>query len=525
MPPPGSHRVAPGAESELVLELRGVTKRFGAFVANDAADLEVRRGEIHALLGENGAGKSTLMNCLYGLYHPDAGSILIDGVEQRFHSSSDAIDAGIGMVHQHFMLIPVMTVAENIVLAAEPRSGPVFDRGAAEERVRELSDRYGLAVDPKAAVRDIGVGQQQRAEILKALYREAKVLILDEPTAVLTPQEIEDLFRVVRELTESGTSVIIITHKLDEVLAIADRVTVLRRGTKVGTVDAAGATKTSLAEMMVGRSVLLRVERPPASPGEEVLSVSDLAVADDRGLPAVRGISFTVRAGEIVGIAGVDGNGQKELVEAITGMRKAQSGVIRISGREIENASPRTISALGVGHVPEDRQVHGLVLDFSLSENVVLHDVSRAPASSRGFLDRDAMRARAEACIDQYDVRCEGPDARASSLSGGNQQKLILAREIESNPKLIVASQPTRGVDVGAIEFIHRRLVEQRDAGKGILLISFELDEILNLADRVLVLYAGRLVLERASAETDDRELGFAMTGGNEGADEGGVAA
>ncbi len=495
--------------------LRGVTKTFPGVVANDSVDLDVLPGEIHALLGENGAGKSTLMNCVYGLYRPDAGEILVDGKPVRFSSPSDGIDAGIGMVHQHFMLIPVMTVAENIVLAAEPRKGVVLDMAAAEERVRELSRRYGLAVNPEARVENLSVGQEQRVEILKALYRNAHVLILDEPTAVLTPQEAEDLFTVMRELKAGGTAIIVITHKLDEVLAVADRVSVLRRGRKVATVPIAEVTKQGLAELMVGREVLLQVDKGAASPGEPVLEVTDLQVRDDRGLEAVRGVSLTVRKGEIVGIAGVDGNGQKELVEALAGMRKASSGSIRLEGRDLTRASPRESAEAGVGHIPEDRHRHGLVLDFSLAENAVLHDYERPPISRGGWLSPRAMLDRARAYIEQFDVRGGGPATPARSLSGGNQQKLVLAREIQGDPRLLLASQPTRGLDVGAIEFVHRRLVEQRDAGRGLLLVSFELDEILGLADRILVMYEGRIVLERDAGTTDEQELGLAMTGGS----------
>jgi simple sugar transport system ATP-binding protein len=412
------------------------------------------------------------------------------------------------------MLIPVMTVAENIVLAEEPRKGIAIDMAAAEDRVRELSKRYGLAVAPHARVENLSVGQEQRVEILKALYRQANVLILDEPTAVLTPQEAEELFAVMRELTARGTAIIVITHKLDEVLAVADRVTVLRRGKKVATLPITEATEQGLAELMVGREVLLRVDKGRATPGDPVLEVEDLHVEDDRGLEAVRGLGMTVRRGEIVGIAGVDGNGQKELVEAIAGMRHATGGTIRVDGRDVSRGSPRRASDAGVGHIPEDRHRFGLVLDFSLAENAVLHDYERPPISHLGWLSPRAMLARVRDYIQRFDVRGGGPTTPARALSGGNQQKLVLAREIQSDPRLLLASQPTRGLDVGAIEFVHRRLVEQRDAGRGILLVSFELDEILSLADRVLVMYEGRIVLERDAAATNEQELGLAMTGG-----------
>jgi len=504
----------PRSPGTTVLELRGITKRFGDFTANDRIDLDVRAGEVHALLGENGAGKSTLMNCLYGLYRPDEGEIVLEGVTQHFTSSADAIRAGIGMVHQHFMLIPVMTVTENIVLANEPRHGAFMDMAEAERRVADLADRYDLPVDPTARVEDIGVGMQQRAEILKALYRDARLLVLDEPTAVLSPQEALELFEVLRDLRGRGTAIILITHKLDEVLEIADRVSVLRRGVKVDTIPAAGATERGLAELMVGREVLLEVAKTPARPGDPVLEVQDLHVTDDRHLEAVRGVSLAVRAGEIVGIAGVDGNGQAQLVEAIAGMRHASAGTITIDGRDITRASPRSATHAGVAHVPEDRHEHGLVLGFTLAENGVLHDYNRPPIGRRGFLDLDEMNERAATYIKRYDVRGGGPATPAAALSGGNQQKFILAREIDSDPRLILASQPTRGLDVGAIEFVHRRLIEQRDAGRALLLVSFELDEILSLADRILVLYEGRIVLERLAGDTDANELGLAMTGG-----------
>jgi simple sugar transport system ATP-binding protein len=506
--------LTPRSPGTTVLELRGITKRFGDFAANDRIDLDVRAGEVHALLGENGAGKSTLMNCLYGLYRPDEGEVVLEGQVQHFTSSADAIRAGIGMVHQHFMLIPVMTVAENIVLAAEPRQGVFLDMAEAERRVRELSERHDLPVDPSAVVEDIGVGMQQRAEILKALYRDARLLVLDEPTAVLTPQEALELFDVLRELRARGTAIILITHKLDEALEIADRVSVLRRGVKVATIPAAGATERGLAELMVGREVLLEVTKTSAHPGAPVLEVNDLHVTDDRELEAVKGISLSVRAGEIVGIAGVDGNGQAQLVEAIAGMRHASGGTILVDGKDISKASPRQANEAGIAHIPEDRQEHGLVLDFTLAENSVLHDYYRPPISTHGFLDLDATEERAKTYITRYDVRGGDPRTPARSLSGGNQQKFILAREIDSDPRLILASQPTRGLDVGAIEFVHRRLIEQRDDGRGILLVSFELDEILSLSDRILVLFEGEIVLERTPATTDANELGLAMTGG-----------
>jgi general nucleoside transport system ATP-binding protein len=496
-----------------VLELRGITKRFPGIVANDDIDLDLRRGEVHALLGENGAGKSTLMNVLYGLYHPDEGQILIQGKPVRIHSPKDAISYGIGMVHQHFMLIPVMTVAENIVLANEPRTaGVLLDQSAARERVLELSRQFNFAIDPGARVENIGVGQQQRVEILKALYRDAKVLILDEPTAVLTPQESHELFEILKRLTAEGLSIIFISHKLNEVLEIADRITVLRRGKKIDSVPRAGATEESLARMMVGREVLLRVEKTPASPAEPRLRIEDLRVLDDRGLEAVRGVSLEVRSGEVVGIAGVDGNGQSELIDAITGLRHPTAGRVLLGDRDISGARPRTVLDEGLGHIPEDRQRRGLVLEFSLAENLVLHDYGKEPASRLGWFFPRRLIQWAAGLLRQFDVRGGGPRTRAAELSGGNQQKVVLAREIARNPRVLIAAQPTRGLDVGAIEFVHKRLVEARDEGEAVLLISLELEEVISLADRILVIYEGRIVAEYGPDVTEE-ELGIAMTG------------
>jgi general nucleoside transport system ATP-binding protein len=500
-----------------LLELKGITKRFGDLVANADVDFELAEGEVHALLGENGAGKSTLMNVLYGLYTPDGGQIRMQGRPLRLHSPRDAIDAGIGMVHQHFMLIPVMTVTENIVLALEPRHGLLIDRAAAREKVLALSREYGLAVRPDDRIESIGVAQQQRVEILKALFRHARILILDEPTAVLTPQESEELFGVIRALREQGTSIIFITHKLGEVLAIADRITVLRRGRVVATVPREGATEAGLAEMMVGRSVLLRVEKAPANPGPPALELGDVHVLDARGLEAVRGVSLTVHRGEIVGIAGVDGNGQSELVEALTGLAKPVSGSIKVDGREIAGGGARRSLDAGVGHIPEDRQRRGLVLDFTLAENVALHDYRHPPDSTFGVLWPRRLIARARGLLKEFDVRGGGPTTRAAALSGGNQQKVVIAREVSRDPQVLVAAQPTRGLDVGAIEFVHRRLVEERDEGRAILLVSFELDEIRGLSDRILVMYEGRIVAE-FGPDADEGELGLAMTGGHAGA-------
>jgi general nucleoside transport system ATP-binding protein len=496
-----------------LLELKGITKRFPGVVANDGVNFDLRKGEVHALLGENGAGKSTLMNILYGLYHPDEGEIRLRGEPVRIDSPHAAIDAGIGMVHQHFMLIPVMTVAENIVLAMEPRRGPFLDHTTADERVREISQQFGLAVRPEARIESISVGMQQRVEILKALYRHAEILILDEPTAVLTPQEALELFAIIRSLQAEGKSIIFITHKLGEVLEIADRITVLRRGKTIETVPREGATEEGLARLMVGREVLLRVEKKPAEPGEPLLVVDDLRVADERGLEACRGVSLEVRAGEIVGIAGVDGNGQTELVEALTGLRRVGTGTIVAGGEDVTNAGARESIEAGVGHIPEDRHRRGLVLDFSLAENIALKDYCEEPDSKWGWLFPKRLVTRARRLLKEFDVRGGGPQTPASSLSGGNQQKVVVAREVSRDPRILVAAQPTRGLDVGAIEFVHRRLVAERDEGRAILLVSFELDEILSLSDRILVVYEGRIVGEYSPGVSED-ELGLAMLGG-----------
>jgi simple sugar transport system ATP-binding protein len=494
--------------------MRGITKRFPGIVANDAVDFDLQPGEVHALLGENGAGKSTLMNILYGLYTPDEGEIRVRGEKVVMHSPRDAIAQGIGMVHQHFMLIPVMTVAENVVLADEPRQGGVLlDYREAERRVRELAGRFKFAIDPSAKIENISVAQEQRVEILKALYRKADILILDEPTAVLTPPEAKELFEILRGLIAEGLSVIFISHKLDEVLQISDRITTLRRGKVVDTVPREGATEEGLATMMVGREVLLRVDKKPAQPTEPVLSVESLSVNDDRGLPAVRDVSFEVRAGEIVGVAGVDGNGQSELIDALTGLRKPESGRVVVGGDDVTSTSVRDHLDEGVGHIPEDRQRRGLVLEFTLAENLALFAYRQPPVSRHGWLSPRRMIERAKGLLTAYDVRGGGPQTRAAALSGGNQQKVVLAREVERDPQVLIAAQPTRGLDVGAIEFVHRRLVEERDEGRAILLVSFELEEVLSLSDRILVVYEGRIVGEYPPTATQE-ELGLAMVGG-----------
>ena len=498
-----------------VLELHGITKQFPGVLANDKVDFDVRKGEVHALLGENGAGKSTLMNILYGLYHPDSGEVRLRGEKVAFASAKDAIVHGIGMVHQHFMLIPVMTVAENIVLAEEPTyAGVMLDFGEAEKRVTELSERFGLAVDPHLLVEDITVAQQQRVEILKALYRGAEILVLDEPTAVLTPQEARELFAIIASLKEQGKAIIFITHKLHEVLEVADRITVLRRGKRVDTVPRAGATEESLARMMVGREVLLRVDKPPAHPAETLLQVDDLHVFDDRQLEKVKGVSFHVRSGEIVGIAGVDGNGQTEMIDALTALRRPASGTITVAGRTYgPHSSPRDMLDAGIGHIPEDRQRRGLVLDFTIAENIALHDYCNQPDSKLGWLYPNRLLERAARLIKDFDIRGGGPRTRAGALSGGNQQKVIVAREVARDPRVLIAAQPTRGLDVGAIEYVHRRLVTERDEGRAILLVSLELDEILSLSDRILVIFEGEIVGEY-TPDVSEEELGIAMTGG-----------
>jgi simple sugar transport system ATP-binding protein len=498
-----------------VLELRGITKQFPGVLANDHIDFDLARGEVHALLGENGAGKSTLMNILYGLYRPDKGEILVAGRPVTFGSPRDAMEHGIGMVHQHFMLIPVMTVAENVILGREPgRHSVQLDFAAARRQVADLAVSFGFAIDPDASIESISVGQQQRVEILKALYRSADILILDEPTAVLTPQEAAELFTIVRSLRDEGKSIIFISHKLNEVLALADRITVLRRGRKTGAVPAAGTSEAELARMMVGREVVLEIEKPPVTAGEVLLAVDGLHVRDDRGVEKVRGLTFNVRAGEIVGIAGVDGNGQTELVEALSGLRHAESGAIAIAGKRFgRRAGVGAMIDAGLGHIPEDRQRRGLVLQFTIAENVALHDYCKPPDSRHGWLFSGRLVARAKQLIREFDVRGGGPLTHAGALSGGNQQKLVVAREIARDPRVLVAAQPTRGLDVGAIEYVHQRLLEARGEGRAVLLVSLELDEVLSLSDRILVMYEGEIVAEHV-AGVSEREIGIAMLGG-----------
>jgi simple sugar transport system ATP-binding protein len=497
------------------VHLDGITKRFPGVVANDDVDLAVERGTVHALLGENGAGKTTLMNVLYGLYEPTSGRVLVDEEVRSFDSPRDAIDAGVGMIHQHFMLVDPMTVTENITLGNEPRKwgGLAVDRAAAREAVVELSDRYGFDVDPDARVEDISVGEQQRVEILKALYRGADVLILDEPTAVLTPQEVEELFGVLEELTAQGKTIIFITHKLGEAMRAADDITVLRDGRNVGSVKADETTREDLAELMVGREVLLDVDRPPAETGDVVASVSNVVVDDDRGVRAVDDVSFDVRAGEVFGIAGVDGNGQSELVEALTGLRRPQHGRIEFLGDDVTADSRRQRIEEGMAYIPEDRQERGLVMDFDLTENALLGSQHSKEFGPNGRIDWPATRAHAEAIIDEYDVRPPDADAVSESLSGGNQQKFIVGREFERDPELVVASHPTRGVDVGSIEFIHERLLELRQQGVAILLVSSKLEEVQGLSDRLGVIYEGEFIDVVDPDETTEEELGLLMAG------------
>jgi simple sugar transport system ATP-binding protein len=497
-----------------VLELKGITKRFPGVLANDHIDLTLEEGEIHALLGENGAGKTTLMNILYGLYQPDEGEIIVRGKPITVHSPSDAIRAGVGMVHQHFMLVPVFTVTENVMLGEEDlRYGGVLDRKKAAGRIRQISDQYNLQVDPDAYVEDLPVGVQQRVEIIKLLYREANILVLDEPSAVLTPQEVVELFKIMHSLVEQGKSIIFITHKLKEVLEIADNITVIRRGKVIGTTTPMKADQNLLAQMMVGREVDLEIEKKPAVVGEPVLAVKDLVVFGQHHKVAVEGISFEVKAGEVLGIAGVQGNGQTELVEALTGLRKVDSGKILIAGHDITNATPRQITEQMVAHVPEDRQRDGLVLPFPVADNLMLNTYYLPPFSKGVVLQNDMIYKSADTLIQEFDIRTPDAKTPASSLSGGNQQKVIVAREFSRPIKLLIASQPTRGLDVGSIEYIHGRLIQKRDEGCAVLLVSTELDEILGLSDRIAVMYRGEIVETLPAAEATKEGLGLLMAG------------
>ena len=499
-----------------ILEMKGITKRFPGVVANDDITFDVEEGEIHALVGENGSGKSTLMNILYGLYHADAGEIVFNGEPTRIADARDAIRMGLGMVFQHFMLVDTLTVAENVILGAEPAKLRFVDYRSAVERVQALARDYGLAVDARARVSEISVGQQQRVEILKALYRNAKVLILDEPTAVLTPQETEELFEVLKNLRQQGTTIVFITHKIKEVLAISDRVSVLRRGKLAGTRDTAETSQRELAEMVVGREVLLRVEKTPAEPGEAVASIAGLTVRDRRGGVVVNDVSLEVRRGEVLGIAGVEGNGQQPLVEAITGLLKPDSGEITLHGRPIQGLSPMAIKKRRVSYIPEDRHKRGLILDYSVADNLILGLHTEAPFVER-YLFRNAKQIaeHAEKLVREYDIRPPNPRQIVRTFSGGNQQKVIVAREFSRAPEFLVCSQPTRGLDIGAIEFIHEEIIRQRDQGTAVLLVSAELDEILSLSDRIAVMYGGRIVAVMPAEQADERRLGHLMLGGD----------
>ena len=499
---------------ENVIEMREITKVFGEFVANDKINLELRKGEIHALLGENGAGKSTLMNMLAGLLEPTSGEIVVNGQVVKLDSPSKAASLGIGMVHQHFMLVEAFTVAENIILGSELTKNGVLDIARATREINELSERYGLAVDPSAKVADISVGAQQRVEILKTLYRGADILIFDEPTAVLTPSEIDELMAIMKNLVKEGKSIILITHKLDEIRAVSDRVTVIRRGKSIETVEIAGATNADLAEMMVGRSVSFKTEKQAAQPKEVILSIKDLVVNENRGVPAVKNLSLDVRAGEIVGIAGIDGNGQSELIQAITGLRKIESGSVELKGQSIVGLRPRQITEMSVGHVPEDRHRDGLVLEMMISENIALQTYYKEPLSKKGILNYSNIIGYAKQLMQEFDVRAASEIVPAAALSGGNQQKAIIAREVDRNPDLLIVSQPTRGLDVGAIEYIHKRLIQERDNGKAVLVVSFELDEILNVSDRIAVIHDGKIQGIVTPETTNKQELGVLMAGG-----------
>lgn len=498
---------------DYVIEMLGIRKEFGLFVANDNITLQLKKGEIHALLGENGAGKSTLMNVLFGLYQPEAGEIKVKGKTVNITDPNVANDLGIGMVHQHFMLVENFTVTENIILGKEMTKNGIINIKDAAKKIQGLSEMYGLEVDPYAKIEDISVGMQQRVEILKTLYRGAEILIFDEPTASLTPQEINELMQIMKKLIQEGKSIIIITHKLKEIMDVSDRVTVIRKGEGIGTVVTAETNPNELASLMVGRQVDFTIVKEDAHPTEEALVVKNLVVADFRGIDKVKGLNLTVRKGEILGIAGIDGNGQSELIEAITGLRKSKSGSIIINGQDVTNKKPRKITEAGVGHIPQDRHKHGLVLDFPIGENIALQTYYLPPISKNGIMNYGKVSELAQKVIKDFDVRTQGEETLARSLSGGNQQKAIIGREVIRNPELLIAALPTRGLDVGAIEFIHQRLIEQRDKGKAVLLLSFELDEVMNVSDRIAVIYDGQIVDTLSPKETTEQELGLLMAG------------
>jgi simple sugar transport system ATP-binding protein len=499
---------------EYVIEMLDIRKEFPGIVANDNITLQVKKGEIHALLGENGAGKSTLMNVLFGLYQPEKGQIRVNGQEVKITDPNVANDLGIGMVHQHFMLVQNFTVTENIILGNEPtRTGKINIKKAAQD-IQELSNQYGLSVDPYAKIQDISVGMQQRVEILKTLYRGADILIFDEPTAALTPQEITELIQIMKKLIQEGKSIILITHKLKEIMSVCDRCTIIRKGVGVGTVNVQETNPDELAALMVGREVHFKTEKKTATPKEAVLTIKELVVEDSRGVEAVSSLDLSVRAGEIVGIAGVDGNGQTELIEAITGLRKIKSGSITLKNQELSTLSTRKITESGIGHIPQDRHKHGLVLDYTIGENIGLQTYYQKPMSKSGILNYKEMYKKAKELIAEYDVRTPSEYTQARSLSGGNQQKAIIAREVDRSPELLIAAQPTRGLDVGAIEFIHKKLIEERDKGRAVLLVSLELDEVINLSDRIAVIYEGKIVDIVDPKETNEQELGLLMAGG-----------
>ncbi len=502
-------------EKTIAIQMKDIVKKFGDFTANDHINLTVHKGEVHAILGENGAGKSTLMNVLYGLYRPTSGEIFVDGKQVSIDSPKKAIEMGIGMVHQHFMLVPPYTVTENIILGMEPRKGLVVDLKEARKRVQEISERYNMQVDPDAKIEDISVGMQQRAEILKVLYRGADILILDEPTASLTPQEIQELIEIIGHLTADGKSVILITHKLKEIKASADYCTIIRQGKYIRTVKVDEVDEHDLASMMVGRDVEFVVDKKPLTPGEVVLSVKDLHGKDYRDVEILKGLDLTVRRGEIVGLAGVDGNGQTELVEILTGLKKGDSGQVTVNGQDIFNATPREIFDRGITSIPADRQKHGLVLEFSVAENLILQNYGQEPFSKKGILHNKAIMEHAKKLVEKFDVRPAGSETRpAGTLSGGNQQKVIIAREVTNDSDLLIAVNPTRGLDVGAIEFVHRYLVEQRNKNKAVLLVSFELDEIMSLSDRIEVIFDGKITGGMAGKDADENTLGLMMAGG-----------
>ena len=501
----------------VVVEMKEIVKKFGDFTANDHVNLTVHKGEVHAILGENGAGKSTLMNVLYGLYRPTSGTIAINGKEVVLTSPKHAIELGIGMVHQHFMLIQPFTVTENIVLGVEPKKGIVLDKAEARKRVVELSEKYGMKVDPDAKIEDISVGMQQRVEILKVLYRGADTLILDEPTASLTPQEIEELMEIIKNLTADGKSVILITHKLKEITACSDYCTIIRAGKYIQTVKVGEVDENKLAALMVGRDVNFVVDKQEQKPGEVALEVKDLHAKDYRDVEILKGLNLNVRKGEIVGLAGVDGNGQTELVEILTGLKKAESGQVTMLGQDVFNKTPKEIFDAGISSIPADRQKHGLVLDFSIEDNMILQHFDKEPFSKKGILNRKEIRANATELMEKFDVRPRNSEAKpAGTLSGGNQQKVIIAREVTNDKDLLIAVNPTRGLDVGAIEFVHKYIVEQRNKGRAVLLVSFELDEIMSLSDRIEVIFDGQIIGSVNGKDADEKELGYMMAGGKQ---------